>query len=98
MKSLAWLLTPLLLFLQYEIWFAPGGVLSLVKVNQQLEAETRMNEEWRRHNQAIMADIHNLKEGHQAIEEHARRDLNMIKIGEVLYQLPPSEVKINPHY
>lgn len=88
MKSLAWVLTPLLLLLQYEIWFAPGGVLSLIKVKQQLGAETRVNEEWQRHNQAITADIHNLKNGNQAIEEHARRDLNMIKVGEVLYQLP----------
>lgn len=88
MKSIAWMLTPLLLFLQYEIWFAPGGVLNLIKVRQQLTAETRINEEWRRHNQAIMVDIHNLKESEQAIEDHARYDLNMIKPGEVFYQLP----------
>ncbi len=86
-SAIAWLLTPLLFLLQYEIWFAPGGVLSLIKVKQQLATETRVNDEWRRHNQAILADIHNLKEGNQAIEEHARHDLNMIKAGEVLYQV-----------
>jgi cell division protein FtsB len=88
MKSLAWFLTPLILFLQYEIWFASGGVISFLKLRHQLAAETRVNDEWRRHNQTIMADIHNLKYGNQAIEEHARLDLNMIKPGEVLYQLP----------
>jgi cell division protein FtsB len=88
MKSIVWLLTPLILFLQYEIWFAQGGVLSFFKIKQRLEAETQVNQEWQQHNQAISADIHNLKNGDQAIEEHARRDLNMIKPGEVLYQLP----------
>ena len=88
MKSLTWMLLPLLALLQYEIWFAPGGVASLFRVHQQLAAETRINQQWQQRNQAIMADIHNLKNGDQAIEEHARRDLGMIRPGEVLYQLP----------
>ena len=36
----------------------------------------------------LIADIQDLKNGNQAIEDHARADLGMIKPGEVLYQLP----------
>ncbi len=99
MKSLAWmqrlqreLLTLILisvfLLLQYEIWLAPGGVASLWRVRHQLAAETAINQQWQQRNQIIVADIYDLKHGNQAIEDHARTDLGMIKPSEVLYQLP----------
>ena len=88
MKSLTWMLIPFFLVLQYDIWFAPGGVASLWRVHQQLAAETAINQQWQQRNQLLMADIYDLKHGNQAIEEHARTDLGMIKPGEVLYQLP----------
>lgn len=88
MKSLTWMLIPLFLLLQYEIWFAPGGVTSILRVRRQLAAETQTNLQWQQRNQILAADIYDLKHGNQAIEEHARTDLGMIKPGEVLYQLP----------
>lgn len=88
MKSLTWMLIPVFLVLQYGIWFAPGGIVSLWRVRQQLATETAINQQWQQHNQILIADIYDLKHGNQAIEEHARTDLGMIKPGEVLYQLP----------
>lgn len=88
MKSFQWLLLPLFLLLQYEIWFAPGGVATWWKVHHQLTEETQVNQEWQQRNQVLIADIQDLKNGTQAIEDHARADLGLIKPGEVLYQLP----------
>lgn len=88
MKLLTGLLVPLFLLLQYEIWLAPGGVATWWKVRHQLAVETQINQQWQQRNQILIADIHDLKNGNQAIEDHARADLGMIKPGEVLYQLP----------
>ena len=88
MKPLTWMLIPLFLVLQYGIWFAPGGMASLWRVRRELAAETAINQQWQQRNQVLAADIYDLKHGNQAIEEHARTDLGMIKPGEVLYQLP----------
>jgi cell division protein FtsB len=88
MKSLTWMLIPVFLLLQYEIWLAPGGLMTLWKVRRQLTAETQINQQWQQRNQALAADIQTLKTSNKAIEDHARADLGMIKPGEILYQLP----------
>lgn len=88
MKSLTWVLVPLLALLQYEIWFAAGGITSLVRVRHQLDTESQVNQQWQQRNQLLVAEIQDLKNGTQAVESHARADLGMIKPGEVLYQLP----------
>lgn len=85
MKSLTYLLVPLLMLLQYEIWLAPGGLTSLWRVHHQLAQESLVNQQWQQRNQVLMAEIQDLKNGNQAIEDHARTDLGMIKPGEVLY-------------
>lgn len=88
MRPLTWTLLPLFLLLQYEIWFAPGGVLSWWRVHRQLAAETTVNQRWQQRNQILVTEIQDLKNGNQAIEDHAREELGMIKPQEVLYQLP----------
>lgn len=88
LKPLTWMLIPLFVLLQYEIWLAPGGIVSYWRVHHQLAAETALNQQWQQRNQILIADIQDLKTGNQAIEDHARADLGMIKPNEVLYQLP----------
>ena len=87
-NSLTWLLAPLLLLLQYQIWFAPGGISSIWRTHQQLNHEIVVNNEWSQRNDALSAEIKDLKNGTEAIEDHARNDLGMIKTAEVFYQLP----------
>jgi cell division protein FtsB len=88
MKSLTWILTPLLVLLQYEIWFAPGGVTSIWRTHQQLRHEVSINNQWQARNQSLTIEISDLKNGVEALEDHARNDLGMIKTTEVFYQLP----------
>ncbi len=88
MKSWTWMLVPLFLALQYEIWFAPGGMTSIWRLHKQITYETSINQEWNQRNQILIAEIKDLKNGDQAIEDHARADLGMIKPKEILYQLP----------
>lgn len=86
--SLTWMLAPVFVLLQYQIWVAPGGVMSIWRTNQELNREITVNNQWKERNDVLAAEIHDLKNGTEAIEEHARNDLGMIKSGEVFYQVP----------
>ncbi len=56
--------------------------------HKQIEAQEAQNRLLAQENQKIMADIDDLREGTDAIEEHARRELNMIKQNEIYVQYP----------
>lgn len=87
-KIFTWMLVPFLIFLQYQCWFAPGGVLSIWRIHHQIAQESKTNDELVSRNKLVIAEIHDLKSGTEIIENHARDDLGMIKSGEVLYQIP----------
>lgn len=63
-----------------------SGVLEVQKAEQrlaELRAKTRAME---RVNRALTAEVADLNQGLDAVEEHARRDLGMVKPGEVYYR------------
>lgn len=63
--------------------------------HKQIEAQEAQNRLLAQENQKIMADIDDLKAdtGTDAIEEHARRELNMIKQNEIYIQYPQQVAK-----
>lgn len=86
MSQLRVVLIVLLILIQYPLWFGKGGWLSVNALNKQIEAQEGQNHLLAQDNQKIQADIDDLQEGTEAIEEHARRELNMIKQDEVFVQ------------
>ncbi len=76
----------LLVTLQYKLWFAKGGVrdvnLLQIKVDEQKQTIQTLSDR----NQALSAEVNDLKNGLEAIEELARKDLGLIKEGETFYQ------------
>lgn len=92
MRSVIFIFVALLFVLQYQLWFATGGVLSAYRLHKDLNYQAAENKKLEERNAVLMADIFDLKHGDQAIEERARNDLGMIKKGEVFYQIPnPSQ-------
>lgn len=91
MKLLLIMLTLLFSGLQYQLWAKPGGLFSIWSLQKNMAAVEVKNTQINQKNRFLMADIHDLQHGYQAIEERARRDLGMIKQGEVFYQVIPSE-------
>lgn len=77
----------LFVLLQYEFWVAPGGVMSAWKLEGHIAAEQQLDNQLKQRNDAIQADIVDLKSGDSAIEERARMDLGMVKKGESFYQI-----------
>lgn len=76
-----------LLFLQYEIWSSDGGLSQVWKLKQSICAMEEQNKELQEKNMVLAADVDDLKNGDESIEEHARMDMGMIKKNEIFYQL-----------
>lgn len=89
----AWLRRPLtvillflLLLLQYPLWLGKGSWMKVWQLNRELEAQTQVNQKTQERNAVLDAEVRDLKEGTEAIEESARTDLGMVRKGETFYQ------------
>jgi cell division protein FtsB len=87
MKKLLILLVLLLVYLQYNLWFGDGSLQEVWHLRQDVERQRQENAELRERNAALDAEVQDLKQGLETIEEHAREDLGMIKKGETFYQV-----------
>ncbi|HEY1459692.1 MAG TPA: cell division protein FtsB [Casimicrobiaceae bacterium] len=96
MRVLAGLFIVLILALQYPIWLGRGGWLRVHELDRQVQAQKKTNDALAVRNAALDADVRDLKQGYEAIEERARSELGMIRSDEVFFQLPvnprPTEV------
>jgi cell division protein FtsB len=85
MRFLIALLAVLLLALQAKLWLGEGGVLELRELRHTVvEREARL-EQLARRNQQLAAEVADLQQGLDAIEERARTELGMIGRHEVFY-------------
>jgi cell division protein FtsB len=77
----------LLLCLQYTLWFGKGGI----RDEQMLERTVAEHQSeilaLKERNQTLAAEVLDLKQGMEAIEELARSEMGMIKEGELFFQL-----------
>lgn len=77
----------LLALLQYRLWFSPGGLLEVRQLEEVKQNLVDENERLRGRNAFLAAEVVDLKQGLEAIEERARSEMGMIKSGEVFYQV-----------
>ena len=95
MRWISLILLALILLLQYPLWLGKGGWLKVWDLNRQVEAQKQINQQTQTRNAVLDAEVRDLKQGTEAIEERARSDLGMIKRDEVYFQimeLPTSHV------
>jgi cell division protein FtsB len=86
-------LAALLALLQYRLWFGAGGTRAVAALEVQVQAQTRENAGLRQRNDALAAEVQNLKSGEAAVEERARSELGMIKPGEVFYRVVENDAE-----
>lgn len=87
MRWMMGLMVVMLVFLQYQLWGSREGVHAVDRTQQLLAGKQAENRLLAEHNAGLMAEVKNLKEDYAAIEEHARRDLNMVKQEETFYKV-----------
>lgn len=88
MRWLSVALVALLLLLQYPLWLGKGGWLRVWDVDRQLQQQKEGNKKLETRNAGLDAEVRDLKQGYDAIEERARFELGMIKPDEVFVQIP----------
>jgi cell division protein FtsB len=87
MKKLFIVLLLLLVYLQFRLWFGDGSLQDVWQLHQEVESLREENLQLRERNDALDAEVRDLQQGLDAIEERAREDLGMIKEGETFYQV-----------
>jgi len=70
-----------------ELWFGRGGVPRVMELQSKLDEQTTANEVARLRNDQLLAEVSDLKEGLEMVEEKARRELGMVKPDEILVQI-----------
>ena len=86
MKILGAVLVALIVLIQYPLWFGKGGWLRASQIDSDLQAQRSKNRELEARNAALAAEVRDLKQGTEAIEERARYELGMTRPDEVFYQ------------
>ncbi len=87
MKILAGFLVVLIAALQYPLWAGKGGWMRVWELERNLASQHENNARLKARNDALEAEVRDLKEGNEAIEERARLELGMIKRDETFYQV-----------
>ena len=77
----------LLVVVQGDLWFGKGNWRHVVQLNQQLDEQHAANDTARERNERTAAEISDLKEGAEMVEEKARQDLGMLRENELLVQV-----------
>ena len=92
MKLLVVVLLILLGLLQYRLWYGDSNVREVRAYQQRIEKLQQEADRRQQRNQLLEAEVLDLKNGLDAVEERARKDLGMIKEGETFFQViePPS--------
>ena len=76
-----------ILQLQYRLWFGDGSVQQVQEYQQRLDILKKEGQEKKERNDALYAEVLDLRKGDEAIEERARYELGMIKEKETFFQV-----------
>lgn len=98
MKILAAILATLFLALQYPLWIGKGSWMRVRDLDNQLAEQRAINARAKARNDALDAEVRDLKQGLEAVEERARLELGMIKKDEVFYQLVQPKSGTDPNF
>jgi cell division protein FtsB len=87
MRLLSLALIALLGLVNVELWFGKGGLPTKIELEARLQAQQAENDAARLRNERLEAEVRDLKEGLEMVEEKARYELGMIKPDEILVQI-----------
>jgi cell division protein FtsB len=96
LRWLALVFVALIAAIQYPMWLGKGGWLQVREFDRQLVVQREKNEALKLRNEALDADVRDLKTGYEAIEERARAELGMIRGDEVFFQVQAAGTVARP--
>jgi cell division protein FtsB len=97
LRLAALLLLILLLALEVKLWTGDWSMREVWRLRQRVSEQKVENQKLKQRNEALSAEVQDLKTGDEAIEERARSELGLIKPDETFYQVvePANDAKKN---
>ncbi len=80
-------LIALLVILHGQLWFGRGSVPNVTRLVRQLDEQQQNNAKAMQANERLVAEINDLREGLEIVEEKARSELGMVKANEIFVQI-----------
>jgi cell division protein FtsB len=87
MRIATLILLALLAVVHAELWFGKGGVPRVMALRAQVNTQQKANAEAQARNDQLSAEVRDLQEGLEMVEEKARTELGMVKPDEIYVQL-----------
>ena len=81
-------LIALLVILHAQLWTGRGSMAHVAELKAQLQAQNQQNQQALLANKQLTAEVRDLKEGLEMVEEKARLELGMVKPNEILVHIP----------
>ena len=86
-RAVPLVLIALLVILHGQLWFGRGSLSSVAHLRTQLAEQIQRNSQAQLANQQLAAEVRDLKEGLEMVEEKARMELGMVKVNEIYVQI-----------
>jgi cell division protein FtsB len=93
LRILIVILLMMLIALQYRLWFGEGSFAEVSYLKHEISKQKLELDQMQQQNQQLRAEIDDLREGLEAVEERARSELGMIRDGEVYFQIIEPEAR-----
>ncbi|WP_088280469.1 cell division protein FtsB [Ideonella sp. A 288] len=87
MRYLTFALLALLGLVQVGLWAGAGGLPQVMRLQAQLDANLQRNAEQKQRNDHLQAEVEDLRQGLEMVEDRARGELGMVKPDEIFVQL-----------
>lgn len=91
MRILILFLLLLLAALQYRLWFGQLSITDYLRQQEEIATQQASNLELIKRNRMLLADVNDLRQGLEAIEERARNELGLIAEDEVFFRIIPQD-------
>ena len=85
-RTITWIFLAILIVLQIQLWWGRGSIPNVMQLRESLVQQTHKNQQLVLSNQRLEAELHDLKQGQEMVEERARHDIGMVKQGEIFVQ------------
>jgi cell division protein FtsB len=90
-RILGAILVALIVLIQYPLWLGKGGWLRAWDIERQVDVQKGRNRQLEVRNAALAAEVKDLQQGTEAIEERARQELGMLRPDEIFFQFVPGK-------
>ena len=81
------ILLSLLLILQLQLWFGRGSIPDVWRLLQQHNTQLQLNAQAEQSNERLRAELRDLRDGLEMVEERARFEIGMVKPNEIFVQI-----------